>query len=74
MWPVRVVALLSVTISLCMLVDMLSTYTHWGVPASLILSAGFCVYSIGQLSMMSNVGGPVGKLGAASRNLIKIFK
>jgi len=68
-WTGSVVNLLAATFGLCVLVAILSTHTRWGVAVSLALSAIFFLYTIGRLSLMSNLSGPLGKIGAITRRI-----
>jgi O-antigen/teichoic acid export membrane protein len=72
-WSGTDAALLIITLALCVAVVHLSTHTKYGIPAAIILSAGFGCYSLTQLVMMSNLGGSVGKIAAmAERFKVKI--
>jgi O-antigen/teichoic acid export membrane protein len=66
-WTASVVGLLSSTIALCVGTGILVHATSWGVPVSCVIAIGFGVYSLNRLSRMSDLGGPVGSLGAAYR-------
>lgn len=68
-WTGSVVKLLVVTFGLCVLVAVLSAYTRWGIVASLLLSAIFFLYTMGRLSLMSNLSGPLGRMGAIARRI-----
>lgn len=66
-WTAAVIKLLTVTFGLCVLVFVLSSHSGWGLLVSLSLSAVFFVYTVGRLSLMSNIGGQVGQMGAMAR-------
>jgi PST family polysaccharide transporter len=66
-WTAFVIKLLAVTVGLCILVSMLSMRTRWGTVVSLVLSTIFFLYSMGRLSLMSNLSGPAGRIGAMAR-------
>jgi PST family polysaccharide transporter len=66
-WTSSVIKLLAGTFALCVLVLLSSTHTEWGVALSLVLSAIFTLYTMGRLSQMSNLGGPLGRMGAMAR-------
>lgn len=68
-WSGSVAKLLAVTFGLCIVVAMLSTHTRWGIPVSLVLSAIFFLYTMGRLSLMSNLSGPLGRIGAMARRV-----
>ncbi len=69
-WTSSVIILLATTFGLCVFVALLSTYTRWGVAVSLSLSSIFFLYTIGRLSLMSNLSGPLGKMGALARRVL----
>lgn len=68
-WSAAVVRLLAATFGLCIAVTILSTQTRWGIPVALVLSGVFFVYTVGRLALMSNIGGPVGRMGAMARRV-----
>jgi len=69
-WTSSVAKLLTVTFVLCVLVAMLSAHTtKWGVAVSLPLSVIFFLYTMGRLSLTSNLSGPLGRMGAVVRHV-----
>lgn len=72
-WTASVIKLLAITIGLCLLAAMLSLYARWGAVASLFLSAMFFLYSMGRLSLMGNLSGPVGRIGAMARRVTTVI-
>lgn len=68
-WTASVIKLLTITFTLCILVAMLSTHTRWGLAVSLLLSAIFFLHTMGRLSLMSNLSGPLGRIGAMARQV-----
>lgn len=68
-WTSAVIKLLTLTFWLCILVAMLSIHTRWGLAVSLLLSGIFFLYSMGRLSLMSNLSGPLGRIGAIARRV-----
>jgi PST family polysaccharide transporter len=68
-WTAAVAKLLAATFGLCILVAALSALTRWGGVVSLLLSAIFFVYTMGRLSLMSNLSGPLGRIGAMARQV-----
>lgn len=55
------------TLALCAGVGLLAATVKWGMLAGLPLSAVLAVYSAGRIAHMSNMGGPLGKLGMLVR-------
>lgn len=63
-WTPSVVRLLGMVFLACVAVGIIAVETRWGVLVGCCMSVVFAVYGLGQLSHMSNLGGPAGKLGA----------
>jgi O-antigen/teichoic acid export membrane protein len=61
-WTSTVFWLLLVTLTLCIAVMQLSIYTKWGIPVAVVLSVSFGCLTLARLIMMSNLGGPIGRL------------
>jgi len=70
-WTASVIKLLAITFGLCILVAMLSTHTSWGIAVSLVLSTIFFIYTMGRLSLMSNLSGPLGRIGTIARQVTR---
>jgi PST family polysaccharide transporter len=68
-WSAAVMKLLVTTFGLCVVVAVLSVHTRCGEAASAVFSAVSLFYAMGRLSLMSNLTGPLGRLGAIARNL-----
>ncbi|MDH5546804.1 MAG: O-antigen translocase [Gammaproteobacteria bacterium] len=66
-WTGTVIRLVVVTFVLCASVALLCQYTNWGIVVSLVVSTIFGVYSLGRIAHVSNMGGPVGKIGSIAR-------
>jgi PST family polysaccharide transporter len=66
----RPVLLLSITtLALCVAVDIMVSITRWGMLAGCLAAVAFAVFSLGRITHMSNLGGPVGRLGAMARRI-----
>jgi O-antigen/teichoic acid export membrane protein len=66
----RAVLFLSViTFALCVGVGILASISRWGMLLGSVTAIGFAVYSLGRITHMSNLGGPIGRIGAWGRQL-----
>jgi O-antigen/teichoic acid export membrane protein len=66
----RPVLLLSaVTFVLCAGVGILASISHWAMWLGSVTAIGFAVFSLGRITQMGNVGGPVGRIGALARQI-----
>jgi PST family polysaccharide transporter len=64
----RPVLLLSVTaFVLCVGVDVITTITRWGTLIGCVVAIIFAIFSLGRITHMSNLGGPLGRLGVLAR-------
>jgi PST family polysaccharide transporter len=72
-WSRSLFILSTVTFAICVGVDMITAITRWGMLAGCIAAAAFAVYSLGRITHMSDLGGPVGRLGAKARRLTARF-
>ena len=72
-WSASVIKLLTVSFGLCVLVSVLSAFTSWGVFVALALSTVFAIHTLGRLSLMSDLGGPVGRIGVVARRVTTKF-
>lgn len=72
-WSPSVVRLLAVTFAACVAVDLLVHFTRWGAIIGCAASVLFAVHAVGRLSHMSDLGGPVGRIGAMARRLTARF-
>ncbi len=68
-WSASVVRLLAVTFATCVAIDLLVHFTRWGAIIGCAASIFFAVHALGRLSHMSDLGGPVGRIGAFARRL-----
>lgn len=73
-WSRSVLILSVVTFAICVGVDIITTLTHWGMLVGCVAAVAFAVYSLGRITHMSNLGGPVGCLGATARRLTTRFE
>ena len=58
-----------VTFALCVGVDILASISRWGALLGSAVAVGFAVFSLGRITHMSNLGGPVGRIGAWARQM-----
>jgi PST family polysaccharide transporter len=72
-WSRSVLILSIVTLAICVGVDIVTSLTHWGMLAGCLAAVAFAVYSLGRITHMSDLGGPVGRLGAQARRLTARF-
>lgn len=70
-WSVTVIRLLVTTFAICVGVGVSASMTQWGVFLGCMVAIGFGLYTLGRLSHMSDLGGPVGRLGAVVRRLTR---
>ena len=68
-WSRSVLSLTVLTFALCIGVDVTTTFTGWGMIPGCVIAVGFAVFSFGRITHMSNLGGPVGRLGALARQI-----
>ena len=73
-WSRSVLVLSVVTFAICVGVDIFTALTRWGMLAGCIVAVVFGVYSLGRITHMSDLGGPVGRLGAKARQVTMRFK
>jgi O-antigen/teichoic acid export membrane protein len=59
-----------VTFVLCMGVGILATISRWGMLLGSAIAIGFAVFSLGRITHMSDLGGPVGRMGAWARQIV----
>ena len=72
-WSRSVLILSVVTFAICVGVDVIAALTRWGMLAGCVAAVAFAVYSLGRITHMSDLGGPVGRLGAKARWLTERF-
>lgn len=68
-WSKIAIRLLATTFALCVSVGILASMTRWGALLGCVTAGVFGLYSLGQLSQMSNLPRPFAKVGAAARRL-----
>jgi PST family polysaccharide transporter len=66
-WCRSVLLLSAATLAICVSVDILTALTRWGILIGCFAAGAFAVFSLGRITHMSNVGGPIGRLGALAR-------
>jgi len=69
-WSRSVLFLIGVSFFLCVGVNIIASVTRWGSPVGCIAAVMFAVFSIGRITHMSNLDGPLGRLGALAGRLI----
>ena len=70
-WSRSVLQLSVATFAVCAGVGIITAMTRWGIFLGCVLSAGFGVFALGRISHMSDLGGPVGRLGAMARQITR---
>jgi PST family polysaccharide transporter len=68
-WSRSVLLLSAAMLAICVGVDIITSLTRWGMLAGCVAAVAFAVYSLGRITRMSNLGGPVGRLGTMARRL-----
>lgn len=68
-WTASVLKLLALTFALSVPIAILSARSNWGAIVALAISAIFALYTIGRISLMSNLGGPLGRIGTLARQI-----
>ena len=68
-WSRSVFILSVVTLVICAGVDIMVALTRWGTWLGCIAACAFAIFSLGRITHMSNLGGPVGRLGAMARQI-----
>lgn len=72
-WRPQVTRLLTVILSLCVLVALLSARYWWGGVVTVGLTLAFGLYSLTRLALMSEVGGTVGRVAAWGERLARML-
>ena len=73
-WTGHMVRLLTVALVLSASMAALSTYTSWGVYVAICAALMFGFYSLGRVSYMSDLKGPIGRLGGWAHALTECPK
>ncbi len=68
-WSGTVIRLLATTFFICVGAGALASISRWGVLLVCVVAVGFEVFSLGRLSQMSGLRGPLGRMGAIARRL-----
>jgi len=68
-WSRSVLFLSIATFAICVSVDIMVALTRWGMLVGCVAAGAFAVFSLGRIAHMSNLGGPVGRLGAFTRQI-----
>ena len=71
-WSKSVVLLSITTFALCAGAGLLALALRWGMALGVAAAIAFTIFSLGRITHMSNLGGPVGRLGAAARQLMGV--
>lgn len=66
-WSCAVFRSILVTFAICAGVGRATAITKWGMLLGCLIAAGFGVFAQGRLSHMSDLGGPLGRIGAMAR-------
>jgi PST family polysaccharide transporter len=69
-WSRSVLLLSAVTFAICVGVDIITSLTRWGMLAGCVVASAFAIYSLGRITHMSDMGGPVGRIGSLSQRFI----
>lgn len=70
-WSKSVLMLFLATFVLCTGVAVMVALTQWGMWVGFMAAAGYGVFSLGRIAHMSDLGGPIGRLGVLSRQVTK---
>ena len=68
-WSRSVFYLSGLSFGLCIGVGILAILTPWGMLIGCSVAVAFAVFSLGRITHMSNLGGPIGRLGAMVRQV-----
>jgi PST family polysaccharide transporter len=68
-WTRSVLTLSVVTFTICVGIGLLAVWTRWGELVGCLTAVAFAVFSLGRITHMSNLGGPIGRLGAYARQI-----
>jgi O-antigen/teichoic acid export membrane protein len=68
-WSKSALMLSTVTFAICLGVDIITALTRWGMLVGCAIAVAFAVYSLGRITHMSDLRGPIGRLGVMARRL-----
>lgn len=68
-WSRSVLTLSGATFAICIGVGLIAVMTRWGMLVGCVAAFVFAVFSLGRITLMSNLGGPIGRLGAFARQI-----
>jgi PST family polysaccharide transporter len=69
-WSKSVFFLSIATFALCAGTGLLAVAVRWGMALGVAAALAFAIFSFGRITHMSNLGGQIGRLGAAARQLM----
>jgi O-antigen/teichoic acid export membrane protein len=72
-WSRSILMLSVVTLALCVGVIILTALTRWGQLLGCVTAFAFALYSFGRITQMSDLGGPVGRLGDRVRRVTALY-
>jgi PST family polysaccharide transporter len=68
-WSSSVFRSIVLTFALCAGVGIAIALTKWGMLLGCLIAAGFGVFAAGRILQMSDLGGPLGRIGAMARRI-----
>jgi PST family polysaccharide transporter len=68
-WSRSVFYLFGMSLAICVGIGILTILTPWGMLVGCAAAVALAVFSLGRITHMSNLGGPVGRLGALARQI-----
>jgi PST family polysaccharide transporter len=68
-WSSSVFRSIVLTFALCAGVGIAIVLTKWGMLLGCLIAAGFGVFAAGRILQMSDLGGPLGRIGAMARRI-----
>jgi PST family polysaccharide transporter len=68
-WSRSVFYLFGLSLTLCVGVGILAALTRWGMFLGCVVAVVFAIFTFGRITHMSNLGGPIGRLGEITRRV-----
>jgi PST family polysaccharide transporter len=68
-WSRSVLFLIAATFTICTGVDIMAALTRWGTLLGSFAAGAFAVFSLGRITYMIDLGGPVGRIGVMARRM-----
>jgi O-antigen/teichoic acid export membrane protein len=68
-WTSSVFRSIWMTFAICVAVAIIAAISKWGMLLGCLIAAGFGIFALGRVSHMSDLSGPVGRVGALARRL-----